>query len=608
MRSAKIFLIFFTYFLLLLTCEYSPTGSNYQHKEIPEPILYIDLNSSTDTIAVWGQATLAYNLDLLGRRFYEGEILLGNVRIHSFNQPIGYHSFNTDDYISDTLSLIIKGYSSSGSNSLADLAGIEYLYFEREYTLIVDNRPPEPLSIVDISTESGDLVITWGKFEGNGFVRYNIYKGQPQSGGYINEQYLSSSFNENQTSLIDTTYLGGPAYYRVDIISELGASEGAFILHDEPKPQFYTSSDTNYIGIPLTWSPCKYPQNFSRYDILVESEVIFSTEIINDTSFFDTGRWFGDAIEYTLDVVLKDNYLWYNNTHDYIEVFLGEPFPHPGRLQFHANSGSIYRQIGLSLYRLDSESYEDLDSIDVASDASYFCFGISPNGQFAYIMNYENDIGYLHKVDPLTFSIEETWTTHSLLGYNGRGMDDISVSNNNLIAFASFMDNNNSNWGRGIVVMDLNEPIQVVNPNYSSGTSAQISENGFHVLAYDSLYNYTNGSLVWRANLGIGSESMFIDNGTRFVVISNDEINVYNSANLSFVTQISTSERLRSVTYDPVSGYIGGVMRLSHRYMIYNPLAGETIYDIYVNGSRFKLWNNTIYASPYLLPLSYLGY
>ena len=594
----------FAFSLAFMQCEYSPTGSNFQYREIPEPLLYIDLNASTDTITVWGQATLSYNLDLLGRSFYEGELLLDNLQIHTFYEPSGSYSFSTNTYLLDTLSLVINGYSSTGSNSLADLTGIEYLFFEREYTLIIDNRPPQALSIVDVTSESGELVITWEKFEGNGFVRYNINKGRPQSGGYINEQHLYSSFDINQTSMVDTTYLGGPAYYGVNIISDLGYAEGVFAFYEEPKPQFYPSTDTNYTGIPLSWSPCRYPQNFSEYNIQVDNEVIFSTESINDTSFYDTGRWFGDEIEYTLEVVLKNNYLWSNNSHDILEAFIGEPFPYPGRLQFCENNTSIYRQLGSTIYRQNSETYEYLDSIQVDSDPTYLCFGIAPDGQNAYLLSYENDTGYLHRVDPLNFSILQTWTTSSLLGYNGRSMYDISVSNGNTIVFPSFREYNNMNWGMGVVIMDMNQPIEVINPNYSYITSAEISANGAYLLAYDSLYTFINGVPRGQVRLGTGSESMFIGDGNIFLVITDEIVNIYNTPNRSLINQIVAPERLRSLSYDPASGYLGGLLRTGDSYMIYDPLTAVPIHNIYAsNRGSYKLWNNILYASGYILPL-----
>ena len=587
-----------------MACEYSPTGSNFQHREIPEPILYIDLNASADTITVWGRATLSYNLDLLGRTFYEGELLLEDEQVHIFDQPSGSYSFSTDAHLLDTLSLVINGYASTGSNSLADLTGIEYLFFEREFALIIDNRPPQAVSIVDVTSEGGELVINWEKFEGNGFISYNIVKGYPQEGGYIREDPLVSSLEINQTSIIDSTYLGGPAYYRVNIVSELGASSGSDYLHDEPKPHLYPSLVTNYTGISLAWSPCRYPQNFAGYNIEVENEVLFSTENINDTSFYDSGTWFGDPIEYTLEVVLENNYTWYKNSHDKMEAFIGEPFPHPGNLQFCASTGSIYQQLGSTIYRLHSETYEYLDSISVESNSTYLCFGISPDGQNAYLLSYENDTGYLYSVDPLTFNILQTWTTNSLLGYNGRSMYDISVSNGNTLAFPSFRDDNNMNWGMGVVIIDMNVPIKVTNPNYSYSTSAKISANGAYLLAYDSLYTFVNRTPRGQVGLGTGSESMFIGDGNKFVVITNDVITTYNTPDRSLIGQIVAPERVRSLHYDPISGYLGGLMRMNDRYMIYEPLTGQTIHDIHASSSgSYKLWNNNVYTSGYVLPL-----
>jgi hypothetical protein len=606
-HSRKLILITIAFCFALTSCEYSPTGSNFQQKEIPEPILLVDLNASADTISVWGRATLTYNLDLLGRTFYEGEFLLEDEQIHTFNQPSGSYSFSTNAYLQDTLSLVINGYSSTGSNSLADIAGIEFLFFEREYTLIIDNRPPESLSIVDISSETGELVITWKKFEGNGFVRYNIEKGWPQPGGHIDEDYLSGSFDINQTSIVDSTYLGGPAFYRVNIISELGSAEGVYQLHDEPKPQFQPSPDTHYTGIPLKWSSCRYPQNFAEYNIQVDNETIFSTDSITDTSFYDTGAWFGDPIEYTLEVKLKNNSVWIHNSHDTIEAFIGEPFPYPGRLQFCGGNSSIYRQLGTTIYRQDVETYEYLDSINVDSDSRYLCFGISPDGQNAFLMSYENDTGYLYRVDPLNLDILQTWTTSSLLGYNGRARENLSISNGNTLVFPSYRDNNNTNWGMGVVLLDMNDPIEVINPNYSYATSAEISADGAYLLAYDSLYTLVNGVPRGQVNLGSGSESMFIDDGHKFLVATDENINIYNTLDRTLISQIVVPEELRSLSYDPTSGHLGGLLRSSNSYMIYNPLTGMTVGNLKTSSwGSYKLWNYIIYTSGYILPLQEL--
>jgi len=592
---------------LLIQCKYSPTGSNFQDKTIPEPVLYIDLNGSPDTITVWGQATLAYNLDLLGRNFYEGELLLENVTIYSFSQPTGSYSFYTNNYVSDTLSLIIKGFSSSGSNSLADIAGLEYLMFEREYTLIIDNRPPISLAMLNISTESGDMVINWEKFNRNGFVRYNIDKGHPTSGGFIDERHLTSTFDINQTSIVDTTYLGGPAYYRVNIISELGSALGEFMFYEESAPTFYLSNDTNYNEIHLQWSPCHYPQNFAHYSIQVDDNSIYTTDNINDTSYLDIDAWFGDPIEYILEVGLKNNSIWSDNLHSNIDAFLGETFPHPGSLQFSESQLSFYRLYGQTLYRHDAESYSILDSLNIMSEASYRQFGISPDGQLAYIMSYSNDVGYLQSVDPLSLSILQTWTTSSLLGYNGRAMDDISVSNNNWITFPSYRDSDNVNWGMGVVVIQMNDPIQVINPNYAYSTSAKISANGQYLIAYDSLYVVSSNHLAGRADLGQWIESIFVGDGNQFIVADDQTMTVYSAADMGIVNQVLTSEKLRRPNYDPTTGYVGGKFLSSDRYMIYDPISGIAIHDISISSGAYKLWDDKIFTSGYVLPIEALN-
>jgi hypothetical protein len=607
-RSIRHLSSFLVTLLVFIQCEYSPTGSNFQEKEIPEPIIYIDLNNSADTVSAWGFTTLAYDLNLLGRDFYGGELLLDSVLIHSFTQLKGSYSLNTYDFVQDTLSLIIRGVSKTGSNSLADIVGAEYLSFELEYILTIDNRPPRPLFMKGISTRSGDMVISWEKFNRNGFIRYNIDKGQAISGGNIDERHLTSVFDGNTTTVIDSTYLGGPAYYRVNVISALGQSQGEYFYYIEGQPVFYPSTDTNYSEIPMHWTPCLYPQNFSKYEITKDDNTIFSTGDINNTSFVDSDVAFGDPIGYTLDVVFKNNYIWSHNLHDSFEAYLGLPFPYPGSLQFCAVTGSIYRQYGNTIYRMDAESYANLDSLTLDSEVSYFCFGISPNGQYAYVTNYINGTGYIHQIDPLTLTAQQTWTTSALLGYNGRAIHDLSVSNTNRITLPSFMEKNYSNWGMGVVVMDMNDPIQVINPNYAYGTNSEISANGQYLIAYDTLYQIGENTLTEIAGLGQWVESLFIGEGNQLLVSTPSSITTYDANDFSVVSQVNAPDRLRNPYFDPVTSLVGGLFRSEGRYIVIDPSTGATVQDLSASSTKlYRFWDNTIFTSGYRLSLEALG-
>jgi hypothetical protein len=580
--------------LRMLSCEYSPTGTNFK-KIIPivPKDLSILLNTSDDTIKVWGSVDFYFQADLKGRSTSKVEIYLDDQLLYSSKQ-FEHFRFHSTEYNSGFHKLSSKIAANSGTGSLADRIGAEYLTLTYEWILIIDNNPPTPISIISVRSVDNCVKIEWERYHLFNFCNYILYRGYDQ---------LSIIGNQNQTSYFDSSYIGGKVTYRVDVSAAQKGTEGNPHDFEGPITNFVGFQQTESGKVKLIWRPCPYMHKFSSYVISkLKSDngylPIHTGTALNDTCFVDEGILFGVAETYSLDT-----YSINMHTHDEIIAYLGTKIPSFDHLKYIPSLNSFYLNERRKIYRLDSASFEVVASaeLEYTGNESYYdnaSFNIDANGTHAYA-----GVGtYIRELDPLTLSTINSVNTKDLdLSTKAVGFN-FQVSNTNQIVYTTTDT---------IFVLDMTRRMLIATqPLNSPYIDLLASNDGKYIVTHTGLFRLQGHGFVQVGTID-PRYFAFIDDGEKCAITYGNCICIRQSETFEITKEIAGNGSIYKPTIDPVTGYLGGYGLSDQSYLIYDLKSSELLHKLHVVATSdwdwwaYVLANLTLVSQPgYCLPLN----
>ncbi|MDX5435622.1 MAG: hypothetical protein LPK03_00400, partial [Pontibacter sp.] len=162
----QIYLLLSCMLLLLCACEFEPSGSHFEEiNPTPTNNINIDLNKAADTIYAKGPITYNLYLQLPGKQLRSYQVLMDGTVIKQGQNTSDVIYIDTKKYADGVHELKVLVESNTGTKSMADKAGYEYMQVYRTWTLILDNAPPTPVQITRLVAEDGTIKLAWDTYE-----------------------------------------------------------------------------------------------------------------------------------------------------------------------------------------------------------------------------------------------------------------------------------------------------------------------------------------------------------------------------------------------------------------------------------------------------------
>jgi len=260
----------------LTACFYSPSEEYLSNVLSPNTEEYsIRTNTSGNTISVISSDPIFFYVSMP----VKSEIL--DVVIDSDFNYLGAISFNSGSsiqWIPPTVNgqrlegmIRLTVIVSSGSGSLADQVGSEIVVITREWNYTADLTPPAPISVSNIESQEGDLIISWDLGQK---INYKSYRLEINHFDSNNQLYHSKlvDFNTNQTPrYIDRDFLTGRAEYTLTQIMQGLEIVGPTVSHEyDFNLSFELEEDRS---LTLFWNTLPHYNNVSELSLQIDLRI-----------------------------------------------------------------------------------------------------------------------------------------------------------------------------------------------------------------------------------------------------------------------------------------------------------------------------------------------
>lgn len=463
------YICFLAFFVIVFnSCEYQTDEVFYNDidKDIPIPNLQVDLNLKTDTIYIYNESKIKLSLSLTNNDIYSVHFYINGIEVdnvyYSGGSTIDYY-FYMDISNYSIAKIKVEIYTSTGTNSIADIVGSEYfLYESNEWTLIKCNDNLEITS----SIEDGRLKLSW----------------TPIKTG-LNEQYFikSSGFKDSTFNnwIIDNNYVGGTNSF---IVSYDDNDISGYRIYDEISYDFPNSLINNKDSFCIHWDKSDFYNNIKGYRVVIDRDTFICDA--NATSFTYKNGLFGTISHAQVNIISNNESNTYRNTifsgfakypMSFLEAVINYSyFPKMGSIMYYWKYVNNIRY----LFMFNISNKEVVKSFEI----DYTNFAVSPSNEYLLIDNWSY-------VTLLNNSLE---TVKSVLKTDispGGGYINICISDNANIAIYDYSKNS-------IIVYDiLSETLKAEIPVSSYVSKPIISMNGNYVYNYRSstLYKIEDG-------------------------------------------------------------------------------------------------------------------
>ncbi|RIJ34334.1 YncE family protein [Pontibacter oryzae] len=479
--------------LFITACDFTPSGEHYEEIS-PEPVVNADLSlfPDKDTIYVRGSTTLNFIISIPGRPLQRYDLRLDNKTIASGTQYNGTVYFNSENYSNGYHVLQLGVVTNSGTGSLADKVGVELLEVYRTWTVYIENGPPQSSAIVSIKPENGALRIDWQKYPGHFFESYSLVRQMP--GEY--NKVIGTITDKNQTSLLDTTYVGGTATYFVMTKAQQqswygSSSSGPNRIYFFLMPRIIKHSYDAQNNLTVSFSSTPFYRAFDSYELVKPNGQSVIIPSRTDTVAILGEQSFGSdltvkLITYPKNTANKLSYA-YTNAMAFTVPSYGEPWGPLTHVQTRAAVSKFYS------FATDKATIVDAHTLQVLAQStfvklkpynSYSNVALSEDARYLYYA--EN--GKIHKVNPTSLQNIESYELPALLQLPGHQYThlDLSVSNTNRLLINAHSD---YTYRDTVYVVDMmakkvlsrNRTLYYLNP-------AEISPRGNQYNIYPDIY------------------------------------------------------------------------------------------------------------------------
>jgi hypothetical protein len=307
MRNILYTFISIGFAIVINSCEYKPLGvyeRDANENVTPPEIQVLDLNlDNSDTIFLYTGLEVAFRFASTSQSIKNVKFTVDGIEKYNDKFTSGQFYIDYGNIKEGNHTLLLEIVTPSGSGSIADHLGSEGFLFSKSWILVVDKSF---YSKTTATTFDGFLKLSWPKYRSSEFREFiisrSLYTGSAEIGRTVIPEFTDSS------------YVGEGTGYSVTAVTWDGKtiSWGHKNLSAElPLLTIYQTQDHQY---SIKWGSYKYYNAVGSF-ILSRSipnyysyTVVKTTSHYSDSTMFLPGLYFGDAVDFKLNIVpLKNN-------------------------------------------------------------------------------------------------------------------------------------------------------------------------------------------------------------------------------------------------------------------------------------------------------------
>jgi len=264
---------------VIISCnvfEFEPSGENFVELEAePEPFT-VNWEDTSDTLAVWGNINMSYELGVSDVPIISVGLLVNNIVVSE--APAGQLIwFNSRDHADGLYPMQLVALGNTGTGSLMDKLGIEYQLIPSSAKYIhIDNAPVGKVEISNFTlNKDRTLTIEWEPYDRPRYGGYSV-RDITYCEGYIPTCSGGGYVPAGTTSWTDESYDGHDREYLI-LVHDVGGNSNPSIGNPSkftsgiPSTQFTDISEINPNKIQLNWSPAEYTKSFLSYSLDLHS-------------------------------------------------------------------------------------------------------------------------------------------------------------------------------------------------------------------------------------------------------------------------------------------------------------------------------------------------
>jgi hypothetical protein len=542
---------FFLHVFLFSSCLFEREKENFLHvddspdQKYTPRLLYFSSGNTYydvgDTLWLVGEERLQLTFSGLYVYGYEVGINGESVTSSDKNNPF-FLTANGRQVGAYTLNL--KVFVPAGTYSLADKLQAEYAAYTSTVVLMITNRDefkPEFTSIVE---KDGTIELTWKRYPGGNFVEYEIRKYEPGY-GYMDSYRTLKVTDQHQTTLNDTTYVGGTIIYAIAV-----NRAGSYIKSKDYRTQFSYNPKMELSSIGpgrarLKWDKPSFYKNIHSIKVTSSPATLFEGLWTNQEYVeFDITTPFATLGNYTISFTGKaeDAGTRYGDRGSVTETLtFGKRIPSFDDLEYNSPEKSYYLihvypyytqfPYPHGIYKLDN----DLNIVDSVRHNESGNIVQSPDGNHLYLV----DSYRARKIEKNPLRIGNVYWPETGSFSGGRSPNVFVASNNNLIYFLAWNDYDK-------IVNPLTKEILL---NVKSTGVSHFSPNGQYFIDGRTMYQFDGTTFFASGSLPYYDQIYFVNflnDNQRLMIATQDHVILYNfltgeeEANFPFVTYVSS--------------------------------------------------------------------
>jgi hypothetical protein len=468
---------------------------------------------------------------------------------------------NGKDLTAGRHELQITQFVKSGTGSLADKLGAEYAGFSSQFILMLEpvNFTPR---ILDIAVQDGTLKIKWNAYNRSDFQSYEIRKYESYSGAYDRYRELVIT-DQTQTSMNDTTYVGGRVIYVITV-----NRGGDYLLSNDYMFNYNYDAKMELTKLEsgqarLSWIRAPFYKNVRSMKVSIGSYAppVAVDNIQPDQTFVDLqfDAVFGSLYEFylTLNAKVDKASFYFDHVSVWKKLTYGKRIPVFSDIEYseaedayYVSANSNYSDDPPGIYRLDTGlNVTDTILYDVPDgDANLVC---SPDGRYLYLLN-----SFLaSKIEKNPFRISEAYNAGDYFNDASMG-EGFAVTNNNLLLYHQ----------RDYVNL-LYYTSKELLLNVESRGDLHITADGKYVCNGPDLYKFNGAAYQLQGTLPYENIRFlrFLNSTTQILIATPDKTILYD-----YVNNVSISEFAFSTPENNYAGFNEATMTYYIRFSL-NP-------------------------------------
>jgi hypothetical protein len=572
--------------LFTLVCCFEPDGEHFVNVTSPATNnIKIDLAVFKDTIFVYNTAQVSF--------VYQGKPTIKSYEVFVDDSLQGKYipyykefSFNLDGYSigSGVYQLRVIAIAKSNSGSLADKLDAEEVNITKKFTLVVDVTKPEPRTVSFDST-GGVLRVSWSPYLRKDFVRYQLRKNC-----FFYDCNPVEIFDRTQCEYVDHDFLGGTAYYAIDVITVNDYVSGIETGVNSQLGTTVELQSDNKIKLTFT-RPTFTPVNaieVYQQNVLIKTITDFSDNVL----YLDNNFKFGTVYRDAFSIILKSENTNIQSRQDipfvlgksilnFYESLLDVTYNDKRKEYFTEvwNNGNGFRY--LTAYDADFKRLKEQRYLMAG-------FSLSEDGEkcLATIYDTKNALGFF-SVNPATLDTTRIFAVPKDMSFNS-----LQLSNNKLYCVRE-------TYERYSLVRTDGPTVWI---SYGVGSVYALSADGKYYYADNKIYEISSSNILTEIR------QIAPRNNTYFSGFRNDkpnELMIVNPGMVRVINVVDGTERSINFTFDALPNKIyyddqsGWLLYATYGYnnVMINIETGESFIVPAVNNVNFMLANSQIFSS-----------